>query len=244
MRRRPPTLEIIERLDALPTREQRAALARIERQAAERRAILLTSETRLDAQLNPWRLRGEVREFGLADLALTEPDIAAFLGPEAARSVTARARHALLERTEGWIGAWNILRPLIGAGDAPADLVRTFSGRDRDLAAYFETSILPRLYSEGGDTDRSVEILRRYADDLITGRGEAQSVRQLIASLPVDSARLSSLSAELALGSIFSGDFAGAATLIDRIAEQATRLSDEGRPTGSHMASPKAPPNC
>jgi LuxR family maltose regulon positive regulatory protein len=320
-------LVAIENFHSLQGEAQARVAADIELQIAKGVRYLITSTRRLDPMFSLLRLKGQVREFGLSDLALSEAEINEFLGPQLAPRLSARARHALMTRTEGWIGAWNVLRGLIRDGAAPLDLARTFSGRDRDLVAYFDQCVTTelseetfgfllqvspldrmseamgrdltgrrdaalrlaeastacgfvldedrngdwrrlhplfrdyligasqrrdpaahrqslcraadhaearqdwmtaaRLHAEADNAHRAIEILRQFADDMITGQGDASSFRQLTASL--SESQLSSLGAELALSAIFAGDFAGAASLVERTIDQAAPLSVEAR---------------
>ena len=281
------------------------------------RRWLLASDRRLDDLFAGSRIRGEVAEFGVDDLALREEELAVFLGESLAQGAPKRALRALHTATEGWMGAWNVLRELLAQGVSASDLARSFSGRDRAMAAYFDQVVMSalgpevaaflidiapldevteataeaatggdcrelvhaavrdcafllpvdrngvvyrphqlfkdylagrakardparyaasalraaefaatrsdwlaaaRLFSEAGAADRSAEILHRYADDLIVGRGEVQSFRQLIGVLPKAADAASDLTAEQALGSLIAGDYAGAAALVERAA--------------------------
>ena len=297
----------------------------IEARLAGGRHVLLASDHRLDDLFGLARLRGEVNEFGLEQFALELGEIEPFIGADLAHGFPRQARRALIERTEGWIGAWNVLRELLIKGASPTDLARSFSGRDRDLAGYFSREIagrlepglidflcalaplellsehyvrattgradaalmlksaaaqcgfiLPcdrtgdcfrlhrlfqdylvglakerdsvrytqaalraaehaagraewlvaaRLYAEAGRTDRTVELLGQYADDLIMGRGEVRSFRRLVGSLPELDGDGHSLSTEQALGSILAGDFRGAAAIMEQVSSEP--VSDE-----------------
>ena len=304
-----------------------AALAgRIEREIGNGHWFLISANEGLDDTLAGLRLRGAVREFGVKDIALGEDEIPGFLSSDPVRSYSPRLLRVIQDKTEGWIGAWSIIRRLLGEGHTLEDLSMTFSGADRDVRAYFETLILPsldeevlffllevgwlgrisaklaeqlsgradaarlleaareqclffesvdrngseyrahpmfgdylryierrdspkemqntqiqaakwaserldwisaaHLYSEAGQTDRAVDILGRHAEDLITSRGEVLSFRQLALSLAQEPHLVSSLAPELALGSIFAGDFARASFLLDQLDERADELSE------------------
>ncbi|MCW1381496.1 LuxR C-terminal-related transcriptional regulator [Novosphingobium sp. KCTC 2891] len=323
-----PSVQIIENFGRLAPERQAQVAQDIEAAVMAGQRWLVTSDRCLDAFFAINRMRGEVGQFGMHDLALADAEVREFLGADLAGQIPERFLRALNERAGGWAGAWMVVRTLLRQGHAPADLARSFSGRDRDLAAYFGQQVMPnlapgvgdllrdiaplhevsedvvraatgradggpllraavrdcgfvldidrngdrqrlhplfrdylnglarqgdaerhhaltarfaevagargewleaaRLFSESGHAGKAIEILRRFADDLITGRGEVASFRQLIASLPKDAAQMSSLAAELALGSIFAGDFAGAAALVDQ-AYSAPQLGEDER---------------
>lgn len=321
---------LIERFDALPAEVQaRQALAIEAAAAAGEGRFLITSERPLHPLFAAARLRGQARELGLASLALDETQARALLGEALSAAVSARAMRALLEKTEGWVGAWTLLRTLLERGARAADLARGFSGADRDLAALFERLVLPamdpeiadfllqvgpfervceematavtgradalalleaaarqcafcedldragewrrihpllrdylawrarrddparlaanltrgaewaagrsdwllasRLHAEAGEPDRAVEILVRYSDEVIAGRGEVLDFRRLAPSLARHPGHASQLGTELALGSVLSGDFAGAAGLLARLTAHGAPLSKAQR---------------
>lgn len=170
------SLVIVENIQSLPEDVQEGAIKEIDQRISEGARYLITSTRRLDPMFSMLRLKGQVREFGLSDLALSDAEIVTFLGPQLASRLSARARHALLTRTEGWIGAWNILRGLIRDGVAPVDLVRTFSGRDRDLAGYFDECVTSGLSEEMFDFLLQVSPLERISASMarsLTGRRDA-----------------------------------------------------------------------
>jgi LuxR family transcriptional regulator, maltose regulon positive regulatory protein len=323
----PALLSIIDEFDSGATEQTELAL-RIEQQVAQGQRFLIASERRLDHLFPAGRVRGLVAEFSLADFALTEAEIGPFLGRDLSTGIAARTRRALLDRTEGWIPAWNILRGLLARGASVDDLAHSFSGRDRDLAAYFDQFVMhrlsaevaqflrdiaplehisataaqaatgrsdcaalikaairecaffipldrngevqrlhklfrdylvevaksadpgrytasalkaadraraqedwlaaARLYSEAGASERAVEILHLYTDDLIMSRGEVQNFRRLVSSMPQVRGQKSALLAEQALGCIIAGDFAGATTLVEEANTGTLRPDEDG----------------
>ena len=303
----------------------------IEARLDEGHHFILASDQRLDGLFSTSRVRGEVMEFSLEDLALRDSELNDFLGEELSQGVSGEARRVLMEHTEGWIGAWNILRTQLSKGLTPVDLARSFSGRDRDLVAYFDHVVMPRiasdlieflydtapletlseayaraatgradcaamirmageacgflldrarngetyrlfrlfkdylvgqakladpvryatlarraaeyataqgdwlaaarLFVEAGETDRTIEIVRQYADDLLMGLGEIHGFRRLLASLPQEHILRSSLSIQQALGSVLKGDYSGAAVILDKVNAdpQQTNEADRAR---------------
>jgi LuxR family maltose regulon positive regulatory protein len=324
----PALLTVIDEFDSGDETEQSELALQIEQRVGQGQRFLIASERRLDHLFPASRVRGLVAEFSLADFALAEAEIGPFLGSDLSQGIAARTRRALLDRTEGWIPAWNILRGLLSRGASAEDLAHSFSGRDRDLTAYFEQFVIrklspevaeflrdiaplehisasaaqaatghsdcaalikaaarecaffipldrngevqrlhrlfrdylvelakiadpgryaagalkaadracaeedwlaaARLYSEAGASERSVEILHLYTDDLIMSRGEVQNFRRLVGSLPHIHGEHSALLAEQALGCIIAGDFAGAATLVEEANTGTPRPGEDG----------------
>lgn len=308
---------------------QAALLKEVERRASAGQRFLLAAEQPLARGFAALRLRGEVYDFGFPDLALADDDVPAFLGGALPDEHSGRLVRALQERTEGWIGAWCLLRALHGQGHSLQELAKSFSGADRDLGQYFEDLIRPsvdgevwqflidvgplehvsadladavtgrsdgramleraaaqcaffvnvdrnrqvyrphrlfgeylrhvagrenierlnrsfataadwaavkadwisaaQLYLKAGQPDKAVEILSRHTQDLITSRGEVLSYRQLALSLADEPKQVPSLASELALGSIFAGDFARASDLLDQLDNHADALSEQQR---------------
>ena len=279
--------------------------------------FILASDQRLDRLFCASRACGEVAEFSIEDLALRDTDLDDFLGEDLSGSVTGHTRLALMERTDGWIGAWNILRNLLSKGVTSVELARSFSGRDRDVTAYFDHMVMPllspdaieflyniapheilseayaqaatgradcatmfstvvaqcgflieqkrdggthrlfplfreyligqaklanptryataarraaeygttqrdwflaaQLFAEAGESDRTFEILREYADDLMVERGEVHSFRRLLGSLPQEYRLRTSLYEQQALGSLLVGDYGGALAILAQV---------------------------
>jgi ATP/maltotriose-dependent transcriptional regulator MalT len=100
-RDRDTELVVIENFHSLQGEAQARAAADIEQQIALGGLYLITSTRRLDPMFSLLRLKGQVREFGLSDLALSDAELSEFLGPQLAPRLSARARHALMTRTEG-----------------------------------------------------------------------------------------------------------------------------------------------
>jgi LuxR family maltose regulon positive regulatory protein len=324
----PGLLTVIDEFDSGDGTQHTELTLQIEQRVTAGHRFVLASEHRLDHLFPASRVRGLVAEFSLADFALTEAEVGPFLGSDLSQGIAARTRRALLDRTEGWIPAWNILRGLLSRGASAEDLAHSFSGRDRDLAAYFDQFVMrklspqvaeflrdiaplehistsaaqaatglsdcaalikaaarecaffisldrngevqrlhklfrdylvglaksadpgryaasalkaadracaeedwlaaARLYSEAGASERSVEILHLYTDDLIMSRGEVQSFRRLVGSLPHTRGEKSALLAEQALGCIIAGDFTGAATLVEEANTGSPRPDEDG----------------
>ncbi|MCE3289519.1 MAG: hypothetical protein K0R83_1531 [Caulobacter sp.] len=74
-----------------------------------------------------------------------------------------------------------------------------------------------QLFAEADEPHRAADILARHTDDVITARGDVLSFRQMAAGLSSELRALRSLAPELALGSIFSGDFAEAERLLESL---------------------------
>ena len=315
-----PPLTIIDDFSRFSPAERQERAREIEALLQKGQRFILASDQRLGHLFGESRVRGEVMEFSLEDLALRDSELDAFLGPELAQGVSGETRRLLMDHTGGWIGAWNILRTLLSKGMTPADLAHSFSGRDRDLVSYFDHVVMPhfppdlvaflydtapieelteayaqavtgradcgamllraaeeccfflaqdrigethrlfrpfrdylvgqarradpvrylagarraaeyaaaegdwlvaaRLFAEAGETDRTFDIVSQYAEDLLMGRGEIHNFRRLLASLPQDYSRRSSLTVQQALGSVMKGDYSGAAIILDKTSQQ------------------------
>jgi LuxR family maltose regulon positive regulatory protein len=319
---------VLERIDRLNTQARAEAMAAITRQMAAGGRILITSEQPMGEDFALARLRGQVGEVGPRALALTADEIPAFLGDALADSRVNRPVRALLDRTEGWIAAWNVLRARLESGSPLADLAAEFGGADHDIAQYFDRHVMApcdpatrlfllavgplervsadlaeaitgqghgqallerasrqcafflpdrgyewrrphrlfrdylrhrgqrddpanyrrnleraarwfsaradwlaaaQLFLDAGQPEEATEILSRHTEELITAKGEINAYRRLATSLSRSGHQAPALASELALGSIFSGDFAGAAALLDRLTPQIDTLPEKAR---------------
>ena len=143
-----PAVTVVDDFGGGPGVDRAELAAEIEARLEEGQHYILASDQRLDGLFSTSRVRGAVMEFALEDLALRDAEIDEFLGKDLAEGVSGHSRRVLLERTEGWIGAWNILRMLLLKGTTPVDLAHSFSGRDRDLVAYFDHLVMPAFTSD------------------------------------------------------------------------------------------------
>jgi LuxR family maltose regulon positive regulatory protein len=159
----PALLTIIDEFDSGDGTEQAELARQIERRVATGHRYLIASERRLDHLFPASRVRGLVAEFSLEHFALTEAEIGPFLGSDLCQSIAARTRRALLVRTEGWIPAWNILRGLLSRGASAEDLAHSFSGCDRDLAAYFDQFVMRKLSPEVAEFLRDIAPLEHIS---------------------------------------------------------------------------------
>jgi ATP/maltotriose-dependent transcriptional regulator MalT len=275
---------------------------------------VLVADRPLDAAFPLARLRNQVREFRLADLALRREELAEFLGAEAGDDKTERDLRALHDRIGGWIGAWNVVKAQAEQGRTLAEIRADFSGAMPEIRGYFDQIILPgldpdvraflvevgvldrispsladrltgradglqqlerasaqcafiemtpdgrwwrpapilrdyvrhrrrrdtpqglraqllraaewmvahedwlpavQLFAEAEEPARAAEVLARHADEMITARGEVLPFRQMAEGLSRDLRASQALAPDLALGSIFAGDFAGAQRLLE-----------------------------
>ncbi len=172
-------------------------------------------------------LEPEVREF------ILEVGMLDRISPELADTITGRSDGLrLLERasaqcafietaTDGvWRRPAKLLRDYVrhcAKRDTPGAL-RAGLVRAAEWAATREDWLYAaQLFAEADAAERAVDILVRHTDDLITAQGEVLSYRQLATGLTNDLRYSRSLAAELALGSIFAGDFAQAARLLESL---------------------------
>lgn len=82
-----------------------------------------------------------------------------------------------------------------------------------------------KCHSDAGNTDQAISLLMDNADELVTGQGEVSKYRELTRKLPTKDA--SQLAPEIALGAVFSGDFAGAAALLEDTEHKHANLSKQ-----------------
>jgi len=299
----------------------------VERRIAEGGRVILATERPLDTAFPRLRLRNQVREFRLPELALRQDELAEFLGADPGDDKTERDLRALFDEVGGWIVAWNVVKAQAEQGRTLSQIRAAFSGAMPELRGYFDELILPRLepevrsfildvgmldrlspaladavtgrsdglrllelagaqcafietadnlwrrpgkllrdyvrhqrrrdgpealnaalvraadwaaaqedwlyaaqlFAEADEPDRAVDILARHTDDVITARGDVLSFRQMAAGLSSELRALRSLAPELALGSIFAGDFAEAERLLESLEPVMGGLSEPQR---------------
>ncbi|MGV8995599.1 MAG: LuxR C-terminal-related transcriptional regulator [Parvibaculaceae bacterium] len=137
-------LFVIRGFDRLDLTAQFQLGEKIEERLGNGPSFLLIADRPLQYAFAAPRIRGHVKEFGIADLAFNAAEAKALLkasDPHAAE----KNIHVLLEKTWGWPGAWAIIQTLIKGGTEIKELVRNFSGADLELARYFDQIIMPSL---------------------------------------------------------------------------------------------------
>lgn len=329
----PADVTVATDFDRLDTAERARARLAIERRVEAGGRVILTSERPAIDEFARSRLCGQVREFGPSDLALRPEEASRFLGEGFGGARASREIRVLLDRTEGWIAAWNLIRGRIERGQSLAEIAASFTGAEPALGRYFEQHVIAgcdddvrrllltigpleraspdlvnavtgrgdgltlleratrqcafffgdpghgdggsdwrrphrlfqdylrhrgerddpeglrrafsraaawhadradwlgaaQLFQDAGEPDASAEILNRRAQALITGRGEGRRQSQRVANLSKRASRSAAPDSELALGAILSGDFAGAAALLDQLAPDLESLPAAAR---------------
>lgn len=183
-------------------------------------------------------LRGYFEELILPSL---EPEVRSFildvgmldrLSPALADAVTGRsdglrllelagAQCAFIETADNlWTRPGKLLRDYVRRRrrrDGP-EMLNAALLRAADWAAAQEDWLYAaQLFAEAEEPARAADILARHTDDVITARGDVLSFRHMAAGLSNELRALRSLAPELALGSIFAGDFADAERLLESL---------------------------
>lgn len=111
---------------------------------AARPAIIIATNSNLPLSLSSLRLRGELANYGLADLALTHGEAGAFVGATMSDMLTPGFR-SLMSQTSGWVGAWSLIREAFKKGSGFDAIARWMHGDVREISSYFEENILQGL---------------------------------------------------------------------------------------------------
>ena len=101
------------------------------------------------------RVHDQLFEVSERDLRFCEADVLAYLGPRVGERNRAVVVGRLLQRTEGWPAALQIVRRRLDDGDDLEATLRDLSGRSADLAQYFLEQVF------GGVSENQREFLLR-----------------------------------------------------------------------------------
>lgn len=91
------------------------------------------------------RVRGQLLEFDQHSLAFDEDEAQVFCNSRLARRLDARTLDRLLERTEGWPAAMELLTLLLDEAPDPGRLVAEFATTERSVLEYLSEAVFGRL---------------------------------------------------------------------------------------------------
>lgn len=113
------------------------------------------------------RLRGELAEIDQSALAFTNEEAAAFWGQRLLGPLDGGTLSALLEKTEGWAAAIELLA--LALSDAPdaAQLIADFSGTNRGVVEYLGEVVFGRRGTEQHDDIYRLAQFDRFCADLV-----------------------------------------------------------------------------
>lgn len=143
-----PALIVVHDADLLPLPVLERMLLRAEHDVLARSPRLILSCSRmLDSPLSGLRMRGRMAEYGMADLNLTHVEAAAMLRLDMAEMMSPAFR-MLMRRSEGWIGAWQLIRNVLRDGHGLEAAARWMHGDAREFVSYFGEQVMAPLRPE------------------------------------------------------------------------------------------------
>lgn len=141
----PSALVIVDDADLVPT-SLLDRLLRIANHGDISRSpkVILAFSSRPGFPMSSLLLRGRMSEFGQSDLALTHAEAASMLGLNVADMMSPDFR-VLMRRTDGWVGAWGLIRNVLDSGQGIEAASRWLHGDTRELETYFSEQIMRPL---------------------------------------------------------------------------------------------------
>ena len=125
------------------------------------------------------RLHDQLSELTDVDLKFTSRDIETYFGSLIAQESTSSDVAELLERTEGWPAALQMIRRRLNDGGDLDTTLRELTGKSADLAEYFLEQVFNQLQQDQQDFLIRTSILERINGDLgnyLCDRGEGWQV--------------------------------------------------------------------
>jgi LuxR family transcriptional regulator, maltose regulon positive regulatory protein len=148
---------------------------------------LLASRTALSSlPLSRLRLLNELREIDTQALKFTSAESHEFLCGAIGEPLEPALSCLLTERTEGWVAGLQLASLGLGAVDTRAELIRGFTGANRNVADFMRDSVLSRLDDGTQDFLLATSILPRLSVQLcnfVTGRDDARPRLDLLETL-------------------------------------------------------------
>ncbi len=177
-----PAMIVLDDVHRLVDRTCLEALAELLDHLPPGLRVALAARTEPGLPFGRFRAYGNLLEIGTSLLALDEPETDA-LTAAIGHKLTIDEVRELADRTEGWAAGVYLAalaRHHGGEGDAP---MGGLSGRERYIAEYFRSELLPTLEGDDGTFLTRTSILERVEPE----------VAQVVAGLPGASERLRSL---------------------------------------------------
>lgn len=107
-------------------------------------AVILASDRPLQAPVAGLRLKRQLAEYTMSQLALTRREVRALTRTTMADAMS-RNFELLMQSTEGWVGAWRVIADRLEAGESLTRVAHDFSGPQSIFADYFEEEVLAHL---------------------------------------------------------------------------------------------------
>jgi len=144
-------------------------------------SLVIASRHRLPLQLARLLVSGRVTEIGQDDLNFDRPQTELFLKRYHQLQLSAGDMEALLESTEGWPTGVQLAALALRRHKGPAaELIQTFSGRDRDLTRYLVESVIRSQPEQvRAFLLRSSPLRRMCAELCVATTGQAESREML-----------------------------------------------------------------
>lgn len=144
-------------------------------------SLAIAGRHRLPLDLARLLVSGQVIEVGPEDLKFNSAEIEAFLNRYHQLRLSSGDLEALLESTEGWPTGVQLAALALRRHQGPAaDLIRTFSGRDRDLTRYLVESVIRSQPEQVRAFLLQTSPLRRMCADLCAAATQQDDARAML----------------------------------------------------------------
>ena len=167
-----PHLLLIDNFHRVPDAEAATILAR----AAEGThiSLVLASDRPLAVPVAGFRLQRKLAEYGMSDLAFTRQEAREMSGVGMAE-VMSRDFQILVQATEGWVGAWQLIADRLANGESLTRIANDFRGNFGLFADYFEEEILSGFAPDLAEFITSFGIIAPLSIELASDLGGADA---------------------------------------------------------------------
>ncbi len=136
--------------------------------------------------LSRLRLLNELREIDAQALKFSHEESHQFLCGAVGEALEPSLSHLLTERTEGWVAGLQLASLGLGSGDSRSELIRGFTGANRNVADFLRDTVLSKLDEGTHDFLLATSILPRLSVELcnfVTGQTDARPRLDLLEGL-------------------------------------------------------------
>jgi LuxR family maltose regulon positive regulatory protein len=171
-------LLVLDDLQAIGSRGCHELLAAFVAEMPQQLRLIIS--TRIDPALPIGRLRarGELGEVRVNDLRFSPAEVRSFFDRRLEAPLDPDLMDALIERTEGWPAALNLVALSLAGEPRPDDFVRSFAGSNAQVVDYLVSEILDRQSAEVRRFLLRTSVLQRLTGELcdaLTGGRDGQA---------------------------------------------------------------------
>lgn len=142
--------------------------------------IVIASRKTLKLKLKKLQLNQDVQSLPLDDLQFNEEEIRDFIVKYHHKNISSELLYDIRSKTEGWIGALQMLILSMQSSSSVEEIIRKFSGEHKDIMEYLSEVVLDQLPEDIKQFMLQIAITERFCPSLATELSGAQNSEVLL----------------------------------------------------------------